>query len=507
MRQHSVIACLLAAALSVAAGCRTNSASTDDAGVLPAGAPKPNIIFIMVDTLRADRLGCYGHPGGLTPVTDRIAAEGVRFERCVAAAPWTLPSIASLFTSYYPSVHKAVSYRVVSDMNEGRRGVMPVLADAEFDTLAEVLHANGYTTAAFVANMFLRAEYGFGQGFAHFDSSFADNTVRGEIVNSALFSWLEEHREQEPLFLYLHYMDVHGPYDAAARFMDPLVAAVESKSNKRRLSLEELQRIRPYMRKAPDNGTDPAQYERLKMYREYWEARYDAGVAEMDHYLGQLVERLRALRIWQSSYVILTSDHGEAFCEHGLWGHGYSQFQTDLHVPLIVRWPDVLPASTNVAGTVGLIDLMPTLLEQLRLPAGANLQGRSLLSTIFGPSLDPPVAVFAEAVKSGPRQLAIIEGDWKLLVRTTNVPGAETLDGPPQFRRHRYLFNLALDPRETESLARAQPQRLKRLESLLDARLETNRSIKPRFVLERVTIDAERVRALESVGYVGGSKP
>ncbi|MFQ5805524.1 MAG: sulfatase [Phycisphaerae bacterium] len=479
--------------------------SKEKIGVLPAAAARPNIVMILVDALRADRLGAYGHRGGLTPTMDSIAAAGVTFDHCVAPAPWTLPSVATLFTSYYPGVHKATSYRTVEDMEQGKRAYQSVLSD-EFDTLAEVLQAAGYQTVGFVACKFLRAGYGFGQGFEHYDTDFADNTVRGELVNAALFRWLDENRHaSKPLFLYLHYMDVHGPYNAASRFMDPLLEEVEANPNKQLLNSREFSTLNRYLKQAPPSASDPDRYERLKGYREYWVARYEAGVMEMDFYLSQLVQRLQRTGLWDDAYVILLADHGEALCEHGKWDHGYSQFQTDLRVPLILRWPNVLPAGKRVRRLASLIDLMPTLLEQLRLPPGESLQGTSLVDHISDRLPDMPLMRFAEALKAGSRQYALFAEHTKLVA--TSLPPRRLPDGTTSEASARYqLFNLATDPDERYNISDQSPEVVKRLGQLMHKVLLTNMKTKPGLVVRKEVVDSETARQLESLGYVGSTE-
>jgi len=474
-------------------------------GILPEGETRPNVIMILVDALRADRLGAYGHRGGLTPTMDAMAASGVTFDYCVAAAPWTLPSVATLMTSYQAGVHKATSYRVVEDMESGKRAYQSVLSD-QFDTLAEVLQANGYQTVGFCAAKFLRTQYGFAQGFDHYDTSFAANTVRGEVVNAALFKWLDEQRDaSKPLFLYLHYMDVHGPYDAAPQFMDPLMEQVEQNPDKRLLEAREFRAINAYLRKPPRETSDPGRFERLKGYREYWVARYEAGVREMDFYLTELLRGLHERGLWKPAYVILLADHGEALCEHGLWDHGYSQYQTDLRVPLVLRWPQVLPAGRRVRRLASLIDLMPTLLEQLRLPAGESLQGKSLVDHISGTLPNEPLARFAEATKAGPRQYALFADNLKLIATELpprQLPGGTTSEATVR----RQLYNLATDPGEQFDLARQSPQELAMLTKLFTHIVQTNMATKPGLVVRREVVDTSTIRQLESLGYVGGAE-
>lgn len=511
VRRCGVLA-LLAIGVLALPGCERKSelppteqpAERVQVGILPEGMAKPNIIVILVDALRADRLGAYGHRGKLTPTMDGIAASGVTFNYCVSAAPWTLPSVATLFTSYHAGVHKAFSYRVVEDMETGKRAEQAVLSD-EFDTLAEVLQADGYQTAGFCAAKFLRAQYGFAQGFEHYDTSFAANTVRGEIVNAALFKWLDEQRDSSrPLFLYLHYMDVHGPYDAAPEFMDPLMEQVEKNPDKRLLEAREFRAINAYLRKPPRETSDPGRFERLKGYREYWVARYEAGVKEMDFHLAELLRGLHGRGLWKESYVILLADHGEALCEHGLWDHGYSQYQTDLRVPLILRWPKVLPPGTRVRRLASLIDVMPTLLAQLRLPPGEGLQGVSLVDHISGTLPNQPFARFAEATKAGPRQYAVFVDTLKLIA--TELPARRMPDGTMSTATvRRQLFNLATDPGEKFDVAEQSPGEVELLTRLLSKIVQTNMATKPGLVVRREAVDSATMAQLESLGYTGGT--
>jgi arylsulfatase A-like enzyme len=504
----SAIALLFALTLGLA-GCERKAGSPEGAGgqakvgILPEGTTPPNVFVILIDALRADRLGAYGNRNMLTPTMDALAAEGVTFERCVSAAPWTLPSVATLFTSYYPGVHKATSYTVVSGMEEGRQAVQSVLSD-DFDTLAEVLQRSGYQTAGFVGAKFLREGYGFGQGFEHYDTSFAENTVRGAVVNQALFNWLDEGRDPaRPMFVYLHYMDVHGPYNAAPQFMDPLMEQLEACPDKTLLESKQLQRLNQYLNQPPPETSDPTRYERLKGYREYWVARYDAGVREMDFYLSQLVENLKQRGLWDDAYVILIADHGEALCEHGLWEHGYSQYQTDLHVPLIMRWPNVLPAGKRVRRLASLIDLMPTLLEQLRLSSGENLQGTSLIDHVSGTLPDVPLMRFAEATKAGLRQYAIFADTTKLIV--TAIPSHKLPDGTmSEHAEQHQLFNVGTDPGEMYDVAQQNTEVVKQLGQLMHKVVEQNLRTKPEIVNTQKPVDQRTIAQLQSLGYVGG---
>ena len=351
-----------------------------------AAGQRPNIIFLVIDTLRADRLGCYGDARGLSPTIDRLASEGILFERAIAQSPWTLPSVASYFTGFNPGVHHVTSYRQVWD-DTTAAGRVSLLSD-EFVTLAELLRDAGYATAGFSANGFVAPQYGFAQGFDHFtykqfilspEDPEGKRKTNGRALNNAAVKWLRERDSAaRPFFLYMHYMDVHARYDANQTYVDPLVDAVAAQPDKRPLSQQEVEQFGKFLAKSTVGFRKDPKHSPLFKYADYWDARYTAGVPQIDQYLGELRDKLREMGLWDDAYVILAADHGEALGEHRIWSHGMSAHQNQLHVPLILRWPARVPAGQRISTTVRLFDLMPTVLAQLGLKAPATIQARSL---------------------------------------------------------------------------------------------------------------------------------
>ena len=466
-------------------GCDGRSAARSGAG---APGPRPNIVFILVDTLRADRLGCQGHPGGLSPMMDELARAGVLFERAIATSSWTLPSVASYFCGYYPTVHKVTSYREALKAAQGVGGAVRYFGE-EFTTLAEVLQANGYTTAGFSANPFITQKLGFAQGFEHFDASFAANETRGNVVNEAALKWLEQRDETKPFFLYLHYMDVHDPYKASDKYVEPLVAAVAQKAEKRLLTEGERKRHVRYFNKSARAYLNAPRHKRLFVYADYWRARYDAGIPQVNQYLDELRAKLKELGLWDEAYVILTADHGESLGEHELWAHGLSAHQDQLHVPLILRWPGKLPAGKRLPQTVRLFDIMPTLLAQLQIEVKEDLQAESLLGLIQSEA-PPPLAAFAEAVKKRPEEKALVLGQWKLLAYTDE-------------KRYE-LYNLDDDPTEQRNLAAEYPQRTGDLRRLLDQQIEENEALGAGVTVQEAIMTPAEFERLRALGYTGG---
>jgi arylsulfatase A-like enzyme len=439
---------------------------------------------VLIDALRADRLGAYGHTRKLTLTMDSIAAQAVLFERAIAPAPWTQPAVASLFCGCYPGVHQVIDFEQAADM-AGDRAVKTRILSESFETLAESLCARGYVTAAFVANPFILKECGYAQGFDHFDTSMKGMGVSGKTVTDAAVAWLEQRDTSRPVFVYLHYMDVHGPYRSLPRYFDPLIAQVDAMPEKHLLTEKETRRLE-YLVSGQDQSTDPARDDRLRQYREYWVARYESDVAEVDDHLADLRAKLAGMGLWDDAYVIVLADHGEALCEHGHWDHGLSVHHPELHVPLLLRWPGMLPAGVRVAGTVSLIDVFPTLIEQLGLRQVAGLQGRSLLPLIGGEKFTVPA--FAEAVKKGAEQKAVYVGDWKVIVGADNTPPM--------------LYNIAADPLEQNDLATGSPDKVKPLADLVQRQVDQNRRMAPGERPPDVPLSPDQIERLKSLGYV-----
>ncbi len=196
--------------------------------------------------------------------------------------------------------------------------------------------------------------------------------------------------------------------------------------------------------------------------------------------------------LWEDAYVIITADHGEALCEHGLWDHGYSVYHTDLHVPLILRWPSHLPAGRTIAGPVRQIDLMPTILSQLNLPIPQPIQGRSMLPVSGGDLRPLDEYAFAEGVKHGHERKAIYSDGWKLIYST-------------QFKTYK-LFNIADDHLEQRNMATTHPRppQFVELRDALEEQIEQNLRHEAGVEDKHVPVDPKQIQRLKSLGYVGG---
>jgi choline-sulfatase len=301
---------------------------------------RPHILLITLDTTRADHIGAYGYTLARTPQLDRLAAEGVLFERAVAAAPITLPAHASVLTARYPFSH-------------GVRNNGTFSLSASMPTLATALHAAGYRTAAFVSAFVLDRRFGLARGFDRYDDHMetgapatAELERRGDRSALAAGAWLAEHaRERGPFFLWLHLYDPHDPYDPPPPFRDAFAD-------------------RPY----------------------------DGEIAFDDDVVRSLVDRLDRADVLASTIVAVIGDHGESLGDHGEVTHSMFVYESALRVPMILRWPGRLRAGTRVRALVRGIDLAPTLLDLAGLPSLDGAQGQSLVPLVRAGTAGPASA-------------------------------------------------------------------------------------------------------------------
>jgi arylsulfatase A-like enzyme len=456
----------------------------------PAADP-PNILVFLADTLRADRLGCYGGPQQTSPRIDAFARQGIRFAHATAPSPYTSPSHASLFTSMDPAVH-GVWNRVLLPSGEP---IFPRLAEGS-TTLAEALAAAGYQTAAIADGGNVSEARGFAQGFQHFESKFRGARNR---VDRAL-DWLEKCDPSKPFFLFLHTYQTHTPYlpdpvhlekFADSDYQGPLREAWEGARKKAsqgpiRNAIKSIQKefFRPLL---PEEGSpDPDDLEFLR-------ALYDAEIAQMDQEFGRLLDHLVARGLDENTILVFTSDHGEEFWEHGVYGH-HQVYEPTVHIPLIWRIPGNLGNRVR-EDSAGLIDLMPTLLDFASVAHPPRLQGKSL--DPLGAEAPPGRVLFSEA--NWPEaQIAWREDQHKVLLF-------------PDSQRRPEAFDLALDPGEINDLSGSQEasdllQRAARsLEEWKTACLaaQTELGIQPAVRnLDQLT-PSQRAE-LEALGYIGG---
>lgn len=409
-------------------------------------APAPRaVVLITIDTLRADRPGVYGGTAP-TPRLDALARRGVWFTRARTVVPLTLPSHATILTGLHPlqhGVHNNGSFRL------GPRAL----------TLAEILHARGWRTGAVVGSFILDAQFGLDQGFETYDGPAALDGAPGTIegperdaaaVTEAALRWLSR-RDGTPFFLWAHYFDPHTPYSPPEPF-------------------------RSAHPRSP----------------------YDGEVAYVDQEIGRLLDALDAAPGGESALVAVVSDHGESLGEHGEATHGLFLYEAVLRVPFLLAGPGVAPRGAD-ASEASTLDLLPTLLARLGIPAPEKLPGRDLLASTAAGGGAPGPARAAASAPAGTRlpclnfgwsgSEAIAARDLKLI----RGAGAE-------------IYDLAADPHELDDLSAGRPADRERLEALLEGALASLRSATTDGGIPgSVTApEAETRTRLESLGYLAG---
>jgi len=399
--------------------------------------PPPGFVVVMIDTLRADHLGAYGYDGPVSPNLDRFASEAVLFERCFAQAPWTKPSVATLFTSLYPQVHRLTNHEGKYWGPESPQFVTGILPDRAV-TLAEVLHQAGYQTAGFVSNPWVSSAYGFAQGFEIYDDRGASISTAAVTVIDRARDWLATADSERPVFLYLHFMDVHAPYDSPRADFDALIDG-EPSAHARQLNEREVPWVRwRNIEVRPEWADDELRHE-----LSYWRARYAAGVRTLDRQLGRLLDELSQAGLLDRSWVVVTSDHGEELFEHGDWSHGQNLYEHQLRVPLLVRPPGGANGGRRVSRIVELADLMPTLLSLARVELPEGIQGRDVSALLRGEETAVGGASFATATERAPGLYAVRTERYKLIfdVDTDRL----------------WLFDLIQDPTEQRDISQSEP--------------------------------------------------
>jgi len=470
---------------------------------LAACGPKvpPNVFLIVIDTLRADRVGWYGDQRGLTPFLDSLAEGGAVFWNAYAQSSWTMPSVATIFTSRYASEHNVIHM------------VKPSVLGIEERTLAESFKQHGYLTAGFSGTILVSAALGFANGFDQFflvrPGDITTQLVKGraEELDRACLAWVAQARKQHPgtpIFVYLHYMEPHTPYNPPPALLDRLV------------------RARPHPEQRPQwiaraqggvinifvGGLDLLDTDALSGLQDL----YDAEVASLDLQLTDLFGRLRKQGLLANAVVVITADHGEEFREHGRVGHGVSLYNELTHVPLLLLTPNS-HSRADIHDVVSHVDIAPTLLDYAGIAAPPTFEGRSLRGLVRGRHglwrlLTPLQELFASPRRSEQasyselfplnadkpeepdrHRRAVIVGDRKLIVHA---------DGKEE------SFDLATNPHESPAapLAESEASALRAAADRFSTRLAHKRAPE-----QTRPLDAETRERMRALGYLNPHFP
>lgn len=382
--------------LSLAAICCAGDAPAEKTD----GEKKPNILLIVIDTMRRDHVGCYGYKRDTTPHLDELAKAGVRCDQMIATASWTIPSLMSIFTSLPPSLHNATS---------SQNKVVPGLT-----TLAQELKKLGYQTAGVVSNPSAGAAFGFNKGFDFYDdytvmlsgdlNLFNEHptpqsfrTIRtSATVNRVALNWLEKIRKpDQPFFLFLLYVDPHADYIPPAPYdtmFDP-----------------------GYKGTARGNMYDDPKRQFSAEDKEHIKALYDGEIRYTDEHVGKILKTFDDLGLAKETIVVATADHGEELWDHGGIVHGHSLYDELIRVPFIIRWPGILPAGRIIPNQVSNISIMPTLLDMLAAKIPPECQGPSLFGILSAKSTLAPQLVFSETEVEAKHLRSVRSSEGKLI--------------------------------------------------------------------------------------------
>jgi arylsulfatase A-like enzyme len=409
------------------------------------------LVWISQDTVRADHLSAYGYARKTSPTLERLAAGSVLFENGVAAASWTLPSLAAQMTSRLPSRHGATLQDVGRDTSK--------------PTIFEVLAGQGFAVFGVTGNHFVSAAFSLAQGF----DALWYTALRADDVNRLAVSALDEW-DGGDLALFVHYMDPHFGYNPPApfhtMFTDPNYAGTQQGHDFGHLT-----------------RADEADVEQVK-------ALYDGEIAFTDQEIQRLLDALRERVPADRLVLVYSADHGDEFLDHGHWGHGRQLYQELIHVPFAIRTPDCTPR--RVKQVVSLIDLAPTVLDVLGIASPPTFEGRSLAPGLQGgPVAERPVEAETELTRDGTQRLAIRDGRLKYLLA---VPRA----GAPLRVLSEELYDLRDDPAEQRNLMPS-PQAVAFRKAAL-AYLESSRA--QASAPNAVHLDAEAREKLKALGYI-----
>lgn len=459
---------------------------------------RPSVILIVMDTVRADHLSVYGYKRDTTPNLKAFSKQATLFTHAIAPSDTTLSSHASIFTGLYPSQHGA-NYGLKYPFGRG--------LSEKFNTLAEILSENGYLTMGITANVgVLGFRYKLNQGFHFYDPrekvlffnsiqpyfirqglrnilthfispSLYDFQLRnaGEI-NKVVYNLFDKANEDnKQFFFFINYMDTHWPYIPPPPFDKLYPGKAERFTSADFYSLV----------------ADVLQINRKMTQKEYSHlvSQYDGGISFIDFHIGKLIEQLKALKLYKNTLIIITSDHGEAFGEKSLITHGVSVYQNQVHVPLVIKYPNISNGLV-VDELISLVDLMPTTLDVLGYEIPKNVQGQSLFN--LKSSKKRTDVVISESFPSqslirNPRfqrvERAIFEEPNKLICSTSRKPE---------------FYNFLNDPNENENLYKEENELAGKLEARLNKWFKTVKE-PPVSIVE---MDKATLERLKSLGYV-----
>jgi len=463
---------------------------------------KRNVILITIDTLRADHLNCYGYSKNITKNLDRLASRGALFLHTISNGPYTSPSFISLFSSDYPS-------RFLEEVEDiGEQNPCQFLSENRV-SFVDILKGEGYSTAAFVdSNPYISSYYGYDRSFDMFEDFLNLSRSRGsnkaltfktplkrpknlpvrygfnrnlqrivravkynishkksiqgaEKVNKRVISWIET--LSGGFFLWIHYMDVHGPYIPHGQYLKFLQWTI-SRARYRHL----------------ERGGMPESS--LKLLTDL----YDEELRYVDQAIGNLIDSLEKQGFLDNTFIILCADHGEEFGEHGSWGlHQSKLYDELLHVPLIITGPGI--PKREIYSQTELLDIAPTILDLLNIPKSDVFQGRSLVPLLKGLEDEKTTSVTSEYLSENKRGISFRTNEWKYIVTLGYATGQII---------HEELYDLLSDPLEATNLVNIENQKIEKLRARLSCHLAVEEAYAGKYEKAKIRRKIKRLKEL-----------
>jgi len=448
---------------------------------------RPHVIFISLDTLRADHLGCYGYSRDSSPFLDQFAHKGVRFHYVISQAPETTPSHMTMFTGLYPSSHATWVKKFNKDEARGEKKIMIPLGN-QWQTLPQWFKEAGYHTVAWTGGGMMVGDLGFNRGFDEYHENLKQiNSKKMEII----LNWFKDHSNQ-PCFIFIHTYQIHSPYlppEPYNQIFDPDYNGWIIGDSKKLKSLARQKKIPKrdlYWGRKPKGEDDISQFTPRDLH--HLKSLYDGEILYTDKILEIFFNDLANNNLMTNTVVIITSDHGEEFLEHGGFRHSETLYQEVLWVPLIVSYPGFLPEGKVVNSQVRLIDLPPTLLELAGLPIPEQIQGKSLIPLITGKENGNRPA-YSEKHYSRTRPACSLRADGYVLYEKGEKKEAKE------------LYDHQNDPGEKIDISRQQPDILSQMvKKAMDFKTSLNTKGSPN--IKGIKPTQKQLDTLRSLGYI-----
>lgn len=427
---------------------------------------RPNILFIVIDALRQDHLGCYGYNRNTSPNIDELAKEGVIFKHAYSHAPWTKPSMASLFSSLPPNKHMAIN----------QKDILPY----EVPVIAEILKNEGYNTFYFVGgNKFIGKKFNFHQGF----DFYLNSRINAVKLTKTFLSFISK-RQEKRFFAYIHYMDVHLPYNNN-KYNDTFVQKKgEHFFLPRKIRAKDCRKL--------------AFFDKLSIIdKNHLVSLYDGQIRYVDENMKRIISVLKKNNMLNDTLVVITSDHGEEFWDHNNYEHGHTLYNELIHVPLIIAGNNL--KKSEVKTPVSLIDLLPTILKIVNVEGNQySLEGTILFDKHEGKNNELETSIFAMGTLYGDEKYCLICGDRKLIRNTGEEEKKKNKLIGFKSKSKIELYDISKDPLEKENLVNIEHKEVSRLKKVLDEFINA-RSI---YKSKKAILDKKTKEELKSLGYL-----